>query len=88
MNCEYCDIYNNQSPHNTTDYWNYYLKENKMFAIWYKHEGIHNLSKCKRMAQDVQSRLLAEARKYFGTSRIRTNGCLENHLYFYAEVIQ
>lgn len=46
-----------------------------------------NLSKCKRMAHDMQLRLQAEAKKFFGTNKLKVTGDIDTHVHFVAEAI-
>ena len=85
MPCKYCELFENGEVISETSYWKYIHAEGKLFAVWYKHENLVTLSKCRRMAHDMQLRLSVEAAKFFGTNRFQITGELDTHVFYVAE---
>ena len=84
MSCEYCKLLAEGTPHATTNHWSYFTSGNVMTAVWNKHENIHEITRCKRTANEMCSRLEAEARRFFGTFKIETAGNIDEHIYYTA----
>ena len=85
--CRLCEIYNTVEPVGDSQYWKFFIVDSDMYAIWYKHEGLMNMSKCKRMATELQGRLFQFASSYFKTNKIKTSGELDTHVYYKARII-
>ena len=45
--CKYCELYKSGNKYAETKYWNYYIEGDTMIAVWYQHESIKTISRCK-----------------------------------------
>ena len=88
MSCDLCNLYDNGVVFSECQYWKYIADGDRLIAVWYQHENLMNLSKCKRMAHDLQLRLQQEAIKYFKTPYVKVTPDFDLHVHAVATKIK